>query len=170
MVHKLLHSRRQSLYIKSHRWLLHLLPTAGASRSRLILQAPRNREMASMQYVVEVSNNYVCSAKDSVLLKAGCNEKGIFIPTAFTPNSDGLNDRFTVNGMGVSIIKSLRIFNRWGEIVFEKRNFYPNDYNAAWNGKYRGVDAPAETYVYVADLECNTGEALIKKGSVTLIR
>ena len=123
-----------------------------------------------MEYVVEVFNNYNCSAKDSVVLKAGCAEKNIFIPTAFTPNVDGLNDKFTVTGTGVSIVKSLRIYNRWGEIIFEKKNFYPNDNNSAWDGRYGSVDAPAGAYVYFAEMECNVGERFTRKGTVTLVR
>ena len=132
--------------------------------------SPVSKPYKSMEYVVEVFNSYNCSAKDSVILKAGCAEKNIYIPNAFTPNVDGLNDRFTVRGMGVSNIKSLIIFNRWGDIVFERRNFYPNDNSSAWDGKYRGIEAPAGTYVYVAEMECNAGEGLIRKGTVTVIR
>ena len=123
-----------------------------------------------MEYVVEVYNGYNCLAKDTVRVKGSCGEKNIFIPTAFTPNVDGLNDRFTIHGTGVSIIKSLRVYNRWGEIVFERKNFYPGDYNLAWNGKYSGMDAPAGAYVYFAELECNAGEIFTRKGTVTLIR
>lgn len=132
--------------------------------------SPISKPYKSMEYVVEVFNNYNCSAKDSVMLKAGCAEKNIFIPTAFTPNIDGLNDRFTVTGTGVSIVKSLRIYNRWGEIIFEKKNFYPNDNNAAWDGRYGSIDAPAGTYVYFAEMECNVGERFTRKGTVTLVR
>jgi len=132
--------------------------------------APVSKPYKTMEYVVEVFNGYHCSAKDTVILKGLCAGNKIFIPSAFTPNRDGLNDRFTVNGMGISIVKSLRIYNRWGEIVFERKNFYPNDRNAGWDGKYGGIDQPAEAYVYFAEMQCNAGEKIVRKGTVTIVR
>lgn len=64
----------------------------------------------------------------------------------------------------------MRIYNRWGEIVFEKKNFYPNDMSAAWNGKLKGVDVPVGAYVYFAEMECSMGENFQRKGTVTLVR
>lgn len=123
-----------------------------------------------MEYVVEVFNGYNCSAKDSIIIKTGCAEKSIYIPTAFTPNADGLNDRFTIHGTGISNVRSLRIFNRWGELIFERKNFYPNDQHSAWDGTYRQMSVPSDTYVYIAELECNAGEVFLRKGTVTVIR
>ncbi|RYF92656.1 MAG: gliding motility-associated C-terminal domain-containing protein, partial [Chitinophagaceae bacterium] len=65
---------------------------------------------------------------------------------------------------------SLKIFNRWGELVFERKNFQPNDPAAAWDGRYKGADADAGAYVYFAEMECNIGEIFTRKGTVTLLR
>jgi gliding motility-associated-like protein len=132
--------------------------------------SPVSKPHSPMEYIVEVHNNYNCSAKDTIIIKATCTADGIYIPSAFTPNRDGKNDRFTINGTGVGIIRSLRIYNRWGEIIFNKKNFYPNDNSSAWDGRYKGVDAPAGAYVYFAEMECNAGEKFARKGTVTLIR
>lgn len=132
--------------------------------------SPVSKPYTPMEYVVSVYNSYNCMAKDTIRIKATCTEGGVYIPTAFTPDQDGKNDLFTINGSGISIIRSLRIYNRWGEIIFEKKDFYPNSSINAWDGRYKGVDAPAGTYVYFAEMECNIGETFTRKGTVTLIR
>jgi gliding motility-associated-like protein len=132
--------------------------------------SPVSKPYSPVEYVVSVYNSYNCMAQDTISIKATCTEGGVYIPSAFTPNQDGKNDLFTINGSGIGIIKSLRVYNRWGEIIFEKKNFYPNDNSSAWNGKYKGVDADAGTYVYFAEMECNAGEMFTRKGTVTLVR
>lgn len=132
--------------------------------------APVTRPYSSMDYVVTVYNSFNCAAKDTVRIKAFCEDGNIYTPTAFTPNRDGKNDVFTIYGSGVSIIRSLRVYNRWGEIVFVKKDFYPNDNSSAWNGIYKGVEAPAGTYVYFVEMECMAGERFERKGTVTLVR
>lgn len=132
--------------------------------------SPVSKPQAAISYVVTVYTAYDCLAKDTILIKTICSADGIYIPNAFTPNNDGKNDRFMIVGSGIGMVRSFRVYNRWGEIVFEKKNFYPNDMNAAWNGRQKGVDAPAGVYVYFAELECNGGERFERKGSVTLVR
>ena len=131
--------------------------------------SPVSKPFSAMEYIVEVRNNYDCAARDTILVKASCSAGDIYIPTGFTPNDDGLNDRFTVNGSGVRIT-SLRIYNRWGTVIFQRRNFLPNDMSSAWNGTYRGVEAPAGAYIYFVEMECNAGEKFTRKGTITLVR
>jgi gliding motility-associated-like protein len=133
-------------------------------------QAPVSRPYSDMEYVLAVYTNYNCMAKDSVKLHVLCDDTKIFIPNAFTPNNDGRNDVFLINGQGVRIIKSLRIYNRWGEMILGKKNFYPNDNASAWNGRFKGLDAPAGVYVYFAEMECEAGRVFMRKGTVTLVR
>jgi gliding motility-associated-like protein len=132
--------------------------------------APVSRPQSEINYAVAVYNSNNCVARDTVKLGMICAEGNIYIPNAFSPNRDGKNDVFTINGHGVRIIKSLRIYNRWGEIVFEKKNFYPSDNSSAWNGRYKGVEAPTGSYVYFGEMECEAGETFVRKGTVTLIR
>ncbi len=86
----------------------------------------------------------------------------VFIPDAFTPNGDGLNDSFGVKGEGIQNF-TLSIFNRWGEEVFESTN--PKQ---QWDGMYKGKPAEGGTYVY-RFLAAGKGSK-IKTGSVALIR
>ena len=86
------------------------------------------------------------------------------VPTAFTPNGDGINDVFLVRGFGISKM-TLRIFNRQGVMVFESRS--PN---VGWDGTYKGTLQPMDAYAWTLEIEYFTGEKLRRKGDVTLIR
>ena len=98
-----------------------------------------------------------------------CSQGFVYIPNTFTPNRDGKNDVFYVKGRGVGLIKSMKIFNRWGEMVFEKTNFEIDDRSAGWNGFYKGMLAPVGTYVYFAEMECEGEEPFSMKGTVTIV-
>ncbi|HEY0041612.1 MAG TPA: PKD domain-containing protein, partial [Flavisolibacter sp.] len=71
-------------------------------------------------YIVKVNNQWGCVASDSVLVKLNCGIGNVYIADAFTPNNDGKNDVFYISGTGVKIIRYLRIYDRWGGLVFEK--------------------------------------------------
>jgi gliding motility-associated-like protein len=86
----------------------------------------------------------------------------VFIPNAFTPNGDGINDTFGVKGEGIQDF-TLRIYNRWGELVFESKN--PRQ---QWDGLYNGKPAKNDTYVY--KLFASGSDTETKAGSVTLVR
>ena len=124
----------------------------------------------SMTYYAAVTNEYGCVGTDSMNIKTFCLNTQVFIPNAFTPDGDGLNDVLMVRGKGIAQVRSLRIFTRWGELVFEKTNFQPNDPAFGWDGKIRGVTGPAEVYVYMADVVCENDLINTYKGNVTLLK
>jgi gliding motility-associated-like protein len=99
-----------------------------------------------------------------------CNGANIFIPNTFSPNGDGANDVFYPRGTGLFNIKTLRIFNRWGEVVFEKGGFAANDVSAGWDGTYKGLQLNPDVYVYTADILCDNKTILTLKGNIALIR
>lgn len=88
-----------------------------------------------------------------------------FIPNAFTPNGDGLNDVFKIENIGYQGIGAFQIFNCWGELIFEGYKA-----NAKWDGSYSGQAAPAGTYFYYIILNTSDGNSKTHKGSVTLLR
>jgi gliding motility-associated-like protein len=88
----------------------------------------------------------------------------IYIPNAFSPNANGVNDIFRVYSKGVKNI-TLQVFDRWGEKIFESAQLADG-----WDGFYRGKEMAPSVYVYVAHLEFLNGYKTIKKGSVTLIK
>ena len=86
------------------------------------------------------------------------------LPSAFTPNGDGVNDQFMVRGFGI-VKMTLRVFNRQGLMVFESRS-----QNIGWNGTYKGIPQPMDAYAWTLDVEYFNAEKQRKKGDVTLIR
>lgn len=120
-------------------------------------------------YSVLVTNTFGCVATDTIFINSVCKSAQVYIPNAFTPDADGLNDVLMVRGKGVTV-KSFRIFNRWGELVFEKENFYPNDPKYGWDGKVRGVPATPDVFVYTAEVFCDNGVVYTYKGNTTILK
>jgi gliding motility-associated-like protein len=135
-----------------------------------VCQSPVSSPRSNITYTVTAITNYGCIAKDTVSITLVCVNNTVFIPTGFTPNGDQLNDIFYPMGRGIKSVKHFIVFNRYGEKIFERQNFNINDKSAGWNGKYKGYDEPAGAYVYMIELECDTGELFTLKGTVTLIR
>ncbi len=86
------------------------------------------------------------------------------VPTAFTPNGDGINDYVQVLGYGITSF-TWKVYNRWGQIVFSSL-----DRKSVWDGKFNGVLQPMDTYAYTLDIELSDGRKETKKGNITLIR
>lgn len=143
-------------------------PTAGTVSSNFpsVTVAPKE----TTNYLVEASNAGGCKSRDNVTVFVLCNGANIFIPNTFSPNGDGANDIFYPRGTGLFTVKTLRIFNRWGEVVFEKGGFAANDPAAGWDGTFKGVKLTPDVYVYTADILCDNKTILTLKGNVALIR
>ena len=108
--------------------------------------------------------------RDSMRLQVICNGANFFVPNTFSPNGDGTNDVFYVRGKGLNIIPSITIFNRWGQIVFQKKDFAPNDPSAGWDGMINGQKAPVDVYVYTMDIICDNSSLIPYHGNIALIR
>lgn len=121
-------------------------------------------------YTVTVTTPYGCSASDTISIKVFCQDGQVFIPNAFTPDGDGLNDVLTVRASGIVMVKYFRIFNRWGDLVFERANFKPNDPSYGWDGKVRGVVGGPEAFVYTCEAVCENGASYTYKGNVSIIK
>ncbi|MBK9484785.1 MAG: gliding motility-associated C-terminal domain-containing protein [Chitinophagaceae bacterium] len=120
-------------------------------------------------YNVVVTNIYGCVARDNITISTFCRNSQVFVPNAFTPDGDGLNDVLMVRGKGI-FVTNFRIFNRWGELVFQKSNFNPNDKQFGWDGKVRGVLATPDVFVYTAEVVCDNGIKYTYKGNTTLLK
>ena len=121
-------------------------------------------------YQVTVTDANNCTISRLITLITLCNNKNFFIPNTFSPNRDGNNDIFYPRGTGIDRIQAMRIFNRWGEPVFEKRFFPANDPGSGWDGTYKGKPASTDTYIYMIDIICENATIITYKGNVTLIR
>jgi len=115
------------------------------------------------EVILNVTNYKGCETVDSLLVTEDCLDDLLF-PNAFTPNQDGINELFT--GIGSIPEKySLRIYNRWGELIFESDN-----YLIGWDGKYKGHYAHDGVYVYQANFTVSNNTEIEKTGRVSLIR
>jgi gliding motility-associated-like protein len=120
-------------------------------------------------YQVAFTDDNGCRNSSTVEIIVLCKNANVFMPNTFTPNSDGNNDVFYPRGRGLERVKMLRVFNRWGEVVFEKREFPVNDASAGWDGTYRGVKPKADVYVYQLEVFCENGEVIRLNGNVALV-
>lgn len=130
--------------------------------------APVSRALATTEYYITVANVHGCTASDGMILKMQCEESKVHIPNAFTPNSDGANDVFTI--LGISYVKHLVIYDRYGKKVFERKNYIAADRSQGWDGTLNGQPLPTGSFVYFAEMECESGGIFTRKGTVTLIR
>jgi gliding motility-associated-like protein len=122
------------------------------------------------KYEVEFIDNNGCRNKGEVQVIVFCNNDNVFVPNTFSPNGDGSNDAFYVRGKGLNRVKSLRIFNRWGQIVFERTNFAVNDASAGWDGRYKGAKPVPDVYVYQMEIWCDNSTVVSFDGNVALIQ
>jgi gliding motility-associated-like protein len=94
-----------------------------------------------------------------------------FVPNIFSPNNDGINDVFYIQSNAqVTEVKSFRIYDRWGAVVFEDLNFLTNDPQHGWDGSYGGRELDPAVFVYAIVVETIADRQLILKGDVALIR
>ncbi|MDA9262069.1 gliding motility-associated C-terminal domain-containing protein, partial [Flavobacteriales bacterium] len=115
-------------------------------------------------YNVLVTNSDGCTETDEIIIEEECPAK-VFIPNAFSPNGDEINDLFYIQGENVGEIKWY-IFNRWGEMIFEA-----NSINESWDGTYMGEKVIQDIYTYMVYYKSIDGfEVKNVFGHVTIIR
>jgi gliding motility-associated-like protein len=120
-------------------------------------------------YQVEVTNASGCKARDEVCIRVFCQESQVFIPNAFAPTGEiPENRKLIVRATGINSVKSFRIFNRWGKVLFERSNFPPNSATFGWDGQVNGKPADTGVYIYTVDVICENGVPYTFKGNVTL--
>jgi gliding motility-associated-like protein len=122
------------------------------------------------KYTVEVEDRFGCTNTGDITVAVVCGKENVFIPNTFSPNGDGRNETFYPKGNGLYRIKSMRVFNRWGEIVFERTEFTANDPSKGWNGMFKGKPASPDVYIYSMEILCENNTIIPVKGNVTLLR
>jgi gliding motility-associated-like protein len=123
-----------------------------------------------VEYKINMVSSAGCVTVDTMTVRvanqtdpdAPCD---FFIPNAFSPNGDGRNDTYFPFTINMKEIKFFRIFNRWGELVFETRMF-----GEGWNGIYKGKPQPSDVYVWTAETICFDGTVIRRSGNVLLLR
>jgi len=125
---------------------------------------PITRLDRDMLYTVIASNAFGCSATDDIKIKVYEGPE-IYIPNAFTPGGDGLNDVLTPIVIGMKAFHYFRLFNRFGQLVYSTA-----DASKGWDGNFKGSKQPAGTYIWMAEAVDYRGNIIQRNGSVILIR
>lgn len=137
------------------------------SVSNAAIYNPTTQPTQNTWYYVHVRDRNNCENQDSILIRiqqTDCDAQ-FFIPNAFTPNNDGVNDVFLAKYPCPLDEFYLIIYDRWGLQVFESR-----DINIGWNGMYKGEREQAEVYVYyVVYRPAGSSQKVVKKGNITLL-
>ncbi len=121
-------------------------------------------------YVITAQSEDGCTVTDSIKIIVDKEDLQIYIPNAFSPNGDGVNDHFQVYSYAQSIknIPSVTIFNRWGAVMYEG-NLRANTFNDGWDGRYKGKLVQNGVYLYLFKIELIDGRIIEKSGSITVM-
>ncbi len=117
----------------------------------------------STKYVVTGVTEWGCIAKDSINVNVN-TEAILSLPNAFAPGR-GINDKFRVIRRGLATLRYFRIYNRWGNLIFETTNI-----DEGWDGTLNGEPQPVGVYVYEVSAVSKAGTVFKKQGNVTLLR
>ncbi|MFN0176339.1 MAG: choice-of-anchor L domain-containing protein [Saprospiraceae bacterium] len=120
-------------------------------------------------FEIVVTDSLGCRAQDQILVSVEKQRK-VFVPTGFTPNGDFTNDLLLVHGQSNSKALDFRVFDRWGEVVFQLKDFAFNDESMGWDGTFRNQPCDPGIYVWILEVEYVDGVREVYKGNTTLIR
>ncbi|MFN4254798.1 MAG: gliding motility-associated C-terminal domain-containing protein [Saprospiraceae bacterium] len=146
-------------------------PIVGLSDPTILRPYAVNYETETFKLTVFDANG--CMGMGQIRVEVDPN-RNVYIPNVFHPgNSSGLNDRFNpLVGTGVLQVNYMRIYDRWGALMYERDNFFPNnnDFSEGWDGTYRGDRCNPGVYVYIIEVEFLDGRVLLYRGDVTVLR
>lgn len=117
-----------------------------------------------VKYTIEITDKNKCVTTDTVFMQI-LKKPGYYLPTAFTPNGDGLNDMAKPYLIGMQSLKNFSVYNRWGN-----RIFYSEKPGEGWNGKYKGEDQVTGAYVWLLQFYNAAGQLVTETGTIAIIR
>ncbi|MBI5915727.1 MAG: gliding motility-associated C-terminal domain-containing protein [Bacteroidetes bacterium] len=122
-------------------------------------------------YSVSVTADNGCTDEDAVTVFVD-RRRHVYVPNAFSPNGDGINDGFMIFAKPNTVrkVRSFLVFSRWGETVFQYFNVPPNDPAFGWDGQHRGEELDPAVFVWFAEVEFIDGKVLLLEGDVSLVR
>ena len=125
----------------------------------------------STSYTVTATDEEGCHATQNVVINVN-NNADVFVPNAFSPNGDGINDRLHVFAKSdiISSIDNFNIYDRWGNQVFNTSEMQINDYSQGWNGLYKGDILDVGIFVWNLQITFIDGTSKHYSGDVTLIK
>jgi gliding motility-associated-like protein len=121
-------------------------------------------------YVVEVVDTNGCILRAQTVLRVN-SEVDIYVPNAFSPNGDGVNEVLAVysNNPVIRQINSFQLFDRWGEQLFRADDFLPNDEESGWDGRFKGKKVQAGVFSWMVEVQLVDGETMVFRGDVTVV-
>lgn len=120
-------------------------------------------------YTLKITDLNGCEAQAKVQIHVD-RQRHIYAPNVFSPDGDGVNDKFTIYGRGVTEVRSLQIFDRWGAEIFSVQHLDINDEERGWDGLFRGQALNPAVFVWQAVIEFEDGEVEVYAGDVTVQR
>lgn len=121
-------------------------------------------------YYMQITDESGCVTIDSVVVRVKL-ERPIYAPNIFSPNNDGTNDFFNIfTNLAAIDVELLRVYDRWGELVYEGKNIPLNDDREGWNGMYNGSPAAQGVYGWYAEIRFIDDVVVEFKGDVSVIR
>jgi len=125
----------------------------------------------SQQVILELFAGNGCSVSDSIFIEV-IDVRKAWLPNAFSPNGDGINDFFTVFGKipNVQIVEELKIFDRWGNFIFEGKNFLPNVLQNGWDGTFKGKAVTTGVYTYTTTIRFVDEQVFRYSGEMIFLR
>lgn len=130
---------------------------------------PMASPLSDLFYHVMVVDSNDCTVKDGLWVRVNVYHE-IYVPNAFTPNDDFVNDIFTVHGREGIQVLNFKVFDRWGELVFEQNDFEVNDLTAGWDGNFKNEKLNNAVFSWVAAVQFSDGTTKNFSGNVSLIR
>lgn len=119
----------------------------------------------SQQYVLKVQSAAGCTGTDTINVTVYKVDPGLYVPNAFTPNGDGVNDVFRPIPIGMKSLKYFKVYNRGGQLIFST-----SIQNKGWDGSFKGKPQDTDVFVWIVEGLDYQGKIIFQKGSVTLIR
>lgn len=119
----------------------------------------------NIEYIVRVTNDIGCAGTDTISVKLFRVKPDLYVPTAFSPNGDGLNEILRPLALGMRSIDVFQVYNRWGQLLYRTENI-----GEGWDGRYAGKEQAPGTYVWYAEGTDYTNRKIQRKGTVVLIR
>ena len=125
---------------------------------------------SDQEYLVVVTDANGCQGEDNVFVRVQ-KVRRIYVATGFSPNGDGINDAlFVQGGDGTMRVVDFRVYDRWGELVFETADTPLNDPTMGWDGLFKGQKMNSGVYSWMITVEFSDGEQLNYQGNSTLVR
>ena len=123
-------------------------------------------------YILVLTDADGCEASDNLSLSIKLGQGEVYIPNIISPNDDGANDGLSVYGNPklVRAVDLFRVYDRWGDLLFESKSVALNNESSGWNGEQRGRPVLPGVYVWYAEIQLNDGTKLQKSGDVTVLR